>query len=114
MCCSFSDSILRHSFNSNNAVISTTAHYLNSAMAPLIKAQTATKFAAAPKCPANLLSNGLKCIVNEIESCPTGYVCLGHDNIHGICCKAVLKCTNQKKLYYVVKKQVIICFLFKQ
>lgn len=69
-------------------------------------AQTAVKYAAALKCPSRLLSNGLRCVVNEIEACPTGYVCLGGESIHGVCCKVSLKCTKRRKPYYVVKRQV--------
>lgn len=102
MCCSSSGGSLRRTSST------TSRRSSSKAMAPFIKAQTATKFAAVLKCPSGLPSNGLRCIVNEIEACPTGYVCLGGESIHGVCCKVSLKCTKRRKPYYVVKKQVYL------
>jgi hypothetical protein len=69
------------------------------------------------KCPSGLLSNGENCIVNQIQSCPIGYICIGDNNISsggkGICCKAQPKCTKKgRKPVYISPKQVFFNFLF--
>ncbi|KAI6225266.1 hypothetical protein M3Y99_01356500 [Aphelenchoides fujianensis] len=62
----------------------------------------------SPKCPSGLQSNGQRCTVNEIESCPTGYLCLGN-GLRGVCCKTQPKCQNKRRAYYIAKKQVLTC-----
>ncbi|KAI6204500.1 hypothetical protein M3Y94_00681500 [Aphelenchoides besseyi] len=62
----------------------------------------------APKCPSGLQSNGQRCTVNEIESCPTGYLCLGN-GLRGVCCKTQPKCQKKRRPYYIAKKQVLTC-----
>ena len=63
------------------------------------------------KCPSGLLSNGAKCVVNQIQACPLGYLCIGDNNIasggKGVCCKAQPKCTRKgRKPVYIAPKQV--------
>uniref|UniRef100_A0A915NQP4 BPTI/Kunitz inhibitor domain-containing protein n=1 Tax=Meloidogyne floridensis TaxID=298350 RepID=A0A915NQP4_9BILA len=66
------------------------------------------------KCPSGLLSNGAKCVVNQIQACPLGYLCIGDNNIasggKGVCCKAQPKCTRKgRKPVYIAPKQVLTC-----
>ncbi|KAL7073089.1 hypothetical protein ACQ4LE_008101 [Meloidogyne hapla] len=66
------------------------------------------------KCPSGLLSNGAKCVVNQIQACPIGYICIGDNNIasggKGVCCKAQPKCTRKgRKPVYIAPKQVLTC-----
>uniref|UniRef100_A0A915LIZ3 BPTI/Kunitz inhibitor domain-containing protein n=1 Tax=Meloidogyne javanica TaxID=6303 RepID=A0A915LIZ3_MELJA len=61
-----------------------------------------------------LLSNGAKCVVNQIQACPLGYLCIGDNNIasggKGVCCKAQPKCTRKgRKPVYIAPKQVLTC-----
>ena len=59
------------------------------------------------------ISIGERCALNEIEACPSGYICVGDsgagaDNMYGICCKAFPKCLRRgQKAYYLSKRQVI-------
>lgn len=126
MCCSIGLNMRRRIstvpkilLNSNNKV-SKTEHAVTSLIAAVAannrRISMATEMsqrryaAAAPKCPTGLPSNGQRCIVNEIEGCPNGYLCLsstGGENARGLCCKAALKCQHKRrKPYFVGKKQV--------
>lgn len=66
------------------------------------------KFASQPKCPMDLTTNGQRCVVNEIEGCPSGYVCIGRGP-RGVCCRAQPKCARRgRRPFYLANKQVTL------
>uniref|UniRef100_A0A914I5B0 Kunitz/Bovine pancreatic trypsin inhibitor domain protein n=1 Tax=Globodera rostochiensis TaxID=31243 RepID=A0A914I5B0_GLORO len=97
-----------------NAVSSTAAkkRAMSALLADLSAARTAQLVryaAAAPKCPNGLSSNGEQCVVNQIQACPVGYICIGTGS-KGVCCKAQPKCAKKsRKPVFIAPRQVLTC-----
>ncbi|KAL3124064.1 hypothetical protein niasHT_004653 [Heterodera trifolii] len=119
LCCSGTQSSTNSRIGSFTAAVlsavSSTAskrRAMSSLLADLSAARSAQLVryaAAAPKCPNGLSSNGEQCVVNQIQACPVGYICIGGGS-KGVCCKAQPKCAKKsRKPVFIAPRQVLTC-----